>query len=215
MKALVFQLIFLLALAGCVREEAAQSHLSAQLAAEKTENALTKSMPAIHDRQIHANDIVILHVIPGQEFEKELELTVNLDGEILVPLAGWIKIEGMTTGEAEEKIRKILNKDYLVNPTVSIRVKETSSRAVVILGQVRKPGTYEFPPSGKMSLLEVVAKAEGFTDIANLSKLKIVRTIPDGSQTTIRTDAGRILNGQEPDIDLQEGDLITVPETMF
>ena len=166
-------------------------------------------------RTIHAADLIILHVVPGKEFEKELELTVNMDGEILVPLIGWIKVEGLTNQKAEEKIRESLNQDYLVNPRVSLRVKESSSRAVVMLGQLKKPGTYEFPQNGKMTLLEAVAKAEGFTDIANLKKIKVVRSLSGGRQRTIPVNGENMLKGDEPDLELQEGDLITVPESLF
>jgi len=166
-------------------------------------------------RKIQTGDVLILRVVPGAEFENELDLTVNLDGEVLVPLIGWVHVEDLTPEEAAEAIRKPLDKDFLVDPSVSVRLKEASTRAVVLLGQLKKPGTYEFPPNGKMSLLEAVAKAEGFTDIANISKIKVVRTMLDGSQVTIRVDAGKIISGEEPDLGLQESDLITVPESLF
>lgn len=174
-------------------------------------NSATSAQPP---RKIHVGDVTILHVVPGKEFEKDLELTVNLDGEILVPLVGWVKVENLTTPEAEGEIRKRLDKDYLVNPSVSVRVKETNSRAVVLLGQLKKPGTYEFGSTGKMTLLEAVAKAEGFTDIANLKNVKVVRTGPDGQQT-IKVNAEKVLSGEAADVELQEGDLVTVPESIF
>jgi len=130
-------------------------------------------------------------------------------------LVGWVKIEGMTTRDSQEAIRKKLDKDFLVNPNVSVRIKEANSRAVVLLGQLKKPGTYEFPQNGKMTLLEAIAKAEGFTDIANLREIKLVRTLPDGKQITMRVNAEKILGGQETDITLEEGDLVTVPESLF
>ena len=209
-----FSAFFLLLLViACVREKIQSENSFSKPVASQTAGKTTETTSKT--RPLHSTDVVILRVVPGKEFEKDLELTVNLDGEILVPLVGWVKVEEMTTREAEEKIKQLLDKDYIVNPSVSLRIKEASSRAVVLLGQVKKPGTYEFPPSGKMTLLEAVAKAEGFTDIANLSKVKIVRAMPDGTQKTLRLNAEKLLSGEEADLELQEGDLITVPETVF
>jgi protein involved in polysaccharide export with SLBB domain len=145
-----------------------ESAASARDYAVQQEPSKTKKL--IGERRFHEGDIVILRVVPGKEFEKELELTVGLQGEVLVPLIGWVDIEGLTIAEAEEKIRGMLDKDYIVDPRVTVRVKEAKTRGVVLLGELKKPGTYDFPPSGKMTLLEAVAKAEGFTDIADLSE---------------------------------------------
>ena len=202
---------------GCVHEENRMltSKISPQTPSGSVSAVKTDLPQALSYRRIHTSDVVLLHVVPGKEFEKDSELTVNLEGEILVPLIGWTKVEGLTTHDAEEEIRKKLDQNYLVNPAVSLRIKEAKSRAVVLLGQLKKPGTYEFPQNGKMTLLEAVAKAEGFTDIANLTAIKVVRTGPDGKQMTLRVDAEKILSGAEPDISLEEGDLVTVPESLF
>jgi len=166
-------------------------------------------------RRIQPSDVLILRVVPGVEFEKELDLTVNLDGEVLVSLIGWVKVENLTTKEAAARIQKRLDRDFIVNPNVSLRLKEANSRAVVLLGQLKKPGTYKFPVNGRMTLLEAVAKAEGFTDIASLDKVKVVRTLPDNRQISVRINANNIIGGREPDLELEEGDLITVPESLF
>ncbi len=215
---ITIQLILILGLFGCASGGKTEVSQPLSSVVKDSQAPLSRKAAAesyIKNRKIHSSDMLILHVVPGKEFEKQLEVAVNLDGEILIPLIGWIKVEGMTTTEAEEKIKGILDKSYIVNPTVSLRIKEASVRAIVILGQIRKPGTYEFPASGKMTFLEVVAKAEGFTDIANLNKVKIVRNTIEGSQQAIHVNAQKILNGEEPDVELQEGDLITIPETVF
>lgn len=207
-------LIFTLFLCGCVTAEAPAERAAAiENAIQQVSSPTTIYSPT--PRSIRKDEVVVLSVTPGKEFEKELELTVNMEGEILVPLIGWIRVEGLTTKEAEEVIRERLDRDYLVDPKVSLRIKEAKTRAVVLLGQLKKPGTYEFPADGKMTLLEAVAKAEGFTDIANLKQVKVVRTLPDGSQKTIRLNVELILSGQDQDLELQEGDLITVPESFF
>jgi len=206
--------VSMILICGCILRQAEEGvFISSQKFSERYGEQSRE--PDLKSRKIHTGDLVILRVIPGKEFEKELESTINLDGEILVPLIGWVDVEDITTAEAAEKIRELLDQDYIVNPRVSLRIKEAKARAVVLLGQLKKPGTYQFPPDGRMTLLESVAKAEGFTDIASLTKIKVVRDGPDGKPFIIRVNADRILEGKEPDLDLQEGDLITVPETLF
>lgn len=209
MKKMTFSILFLgMVLSGCISSGPAQTISS-------TGKTDFQQVGSLKDRKIKPSDLLILHVTPGKEFEKDLELQVNLNGEISVPLIGWIKVEDLTTEQAEKEIGERLDKDFLVNPKVSLRIKEAKSRAVVLLGQLKKPGTYEFPSNGRMTLLESIAKAEGFTDIANLKNIKLVRTMPNGKQMTIQVNGERILSGEEQDIPLEEGDLVTVPETLF
>jgi polysaccharide export outer membrane protein len=65
----------------------------------------------------------------------------------------------LTTTELEKAIHDPLAKDYLVNPEVTVTVKEYHSLHYYISGAVKKPGLYEM--TKEASLLELIAKAEG------------------------------------------------------
>ncbi len=169
-----------------------------------------------HDYRIKPKDLLIVKVFPSQDFgaEQGLEIEVNSNGEISLPLLGRVSVGGLTLVEAENSLAEKLNRDFIVNPSVSIRVKEYHGRTVVVLGQVKKPGAYVFPQSGRLTLMEAVALAGGFTDIAAIDRLRLIRKI-SGEQKVYQVNVRDIINGKRPDVEIVPGDLITVQETFF
>jgi protein involved in polysaccharide export with SLBB domain len=65
-------------------------------------------------------------------------------------------------------------------------------------------------------LLQAIAKAGGFTDTAAIDRVSIVRKA-GGQETAVRVKVSDLLRGrrQSEDLDLQFGDVITVPQTVF
>ncbi len=101
------------------------------------------------------------------------EFKVNAKGNIALPLLGSTHADGLTTQELEEVIAQGLQPKYLNNPKVTVQV--TNYRNFYILGQVNKPGKYEYEPN--MTLPQAVATAEGYTpraseDSATLRRLE-------------------------------------------
>jgi polysaccharide export outer membrane protein len=70
------------------------------------------------------------------------DFIVDDAGQILMPLLGAVRIGGLTQAEAQKLIQDRLADGVLVQPTVSLRIKEY--RAVSIFGNVKKPGSYPF-----------------------------------------------------------------------
>jgi polysaccharide export outer membrane protein len=106
-----------------------------------------------------------------------------------------------------------LEKDYLVNPQVNIVIEEYST--VSVMGEVRKPGSY--PIKGRLTVVEAISLAEGFTKIASPNRTKVIRTNPDGTKTEIPVRLGDIMKGgqQKSNIYLQSGDVVVVAESLF
>ncbi len=86
---------------------------------------------------------------------------------------------------------------------------------VYVDGAVKTPGRIEQLASRPITLLQVIAKAGGATERANLKGVQILRKSPDGTQTTVEFNIKRIRRGKEPDPILGEGDVVVVPETFF
>ena len=89
---------------------------------------------------------------------------VGADGTITFPLAGVIKVEGLEPQAAARKIAERLSDGILRNPQVSVLLKEQTSKKIVVMGQVSKPGTYAYTPA--MTILEAITQAGGFTPIS-------------------------------------------------
>ncbi len=51
-------------------------------------------------------------------------LRVNGQGEIAMPLVGPVKVGGLTTQQIEKRLEEAYGSNYLVNPQVSVEVKE-------------------------------------------------------------------------------------------
>ncbi|HRO02964.1 MAG TPA: polysaccharide biosynthesis/export family protein [Terricaulis sp.] len=104
----------------------------------------------------------------------EAELTgqfrVGSQGTIAYPLVGDVPAAGLTVGEFTTSLQQALLA-YIRAPNVSVQV--TNYRPFYILGEVQRPGTYEY--STDMTVLNAVATAGGFTYRANRRRVYIRR----------------------------------------
>ena len=174
-----------------------------------------KPARADENYKLQTGDRVLIKIYPEDEYLKGGEMEVSSEGNITLPLVGKIAVAGMLVIDAQKSIRDVLAQDYLVNPEVVIEVLEYKKHFFVILGQVKKPGTYEIPPgSATLTLLQAVSLAGGFSDIANVKKIKIMRK-SGGENQVIRANAEAIMSGSEADIEIETGDIIHVSESVF
>jgi polysaccharide export outer membrane protein len=163
-------------------------------------------------------DRIKITVYPEDEFIKGGEMKISSEGNITLPLVGKIEVANKPIRIAESEIRNTIDSDYLVNPEVVIEVLkqgEQSTVQVVLLGSVRKPGSYTLPQGEtKITLLKLMSEAGGFSEVANIRKIKIIRTV-NGEKQIIKANAETIMSGDEPDVELQTGDIVNVAESLF
>lgn len=145
---------------------------------------------------------------------REDELTtrgqLSADGTITMPLIGAVRIEGLTTDQAGAAIRKKLADGYLVKPEVTVSIEARIRKTVTVLGQAQRPGVFELPTHRRLTLVEAIGMAGGVTRIANAKKVTLKR---GGSVQTI--NLADITSGKGADIPLQDGDMVTIPESLF
>lgn len=114
---------------------------------------------------------------------KEPELTttavVRPDGRISLPLANEIEASGKTAVELQQEITARLSK-YIVQPIVNVMVKQVNSLKVSVLGEVRRPDVYKVKT--RVTVLDAIAMAGGFTDLARPNKVIVLRNTPTGPQ---------------------------------
>jgi polysaccharide export outer membrane protein len=139
---------------------------------------------------------------------------VTEDGTLKHPLLGSVAVAGLSPAAAEALIGEILAKDYLVDPRVTLLVRETKGLQVTIFGHVKNPGAYTLAHHEKISLLELIARAGGFTDMANTKGVRVIRREED-RERVLRFNVAAMLKGRgrQKDVPLKPGDVITVPET--
>lgn len=135
---------------------------------------------------------------------------VSSTGTIRMPLIGEVQVGNKSVREVEEIIRESLKK-YIVDPQVTVFIKEFVSRRVSVIGQVREPRVYEI--RGRYTLLEALSMAKGLTENAAMS-VHLTRRNPDGTVTSMIIDLEELLvkGNASLNVALQDGDVIFVPE---
>lgn len=162
---------------------------------------------------LQPGDKLNIKIYPDDEYLKGGEAEVSTEGTITLPLIGKIPVSGKTVAEAEKLVSDTLDEGYLVNPQVVIEMLSYQASSFVVLGQVLKPGTYDFPPGAKkLTLLKAISLAGGFSDIANIKKIRIVRK---STGETIDANAEAIISGGGSDIEIKPNDVVHVSESRF
>lgn len=157
----------------------------------------------------------LLEIKVFMEDNMERTQRVSGSGTITFPLAGNIRVAGLTVADAEASLSSAL-KTYLKNPQVSVLIKEYGNKTVYVLGQVKTPAAIEIPPEKPLTVLEAVTSVGGFTEIAATGKVRVLR-VENGVQRALDVDVTQITKqgNKSLDIALQPGDVVFVPQSMF
>ena len=177
------------------------------------EEPITKPPSAPQSYVLSPNDVVLVQVY--QEPDLESRLHIGKDGTASFPMIGVVQIGGKTVDQAAMVIRDALDKDYLVNPQVTITVVEYAKRRFTVLGQVQKPGTYEIPKEESVTLLQAIAMAGGYTRLANRGGVTVTRTV-GGKKATYTVDAKSAkIDADTRLFEILPEDTVIIPERIF
>lgn len=133
-------------------------------------------------------------------------LAIDPLGEVKLPLAGKVRLSGLTVREATLYLEKVYSK-FFQNPVINVRVL---SNQVTVLGEVKKPGNYIFS-SDNIRLVDLLGKSEGFTDFARTSKIKVISGADKPNEKVVDYTNVYSLTGQ--DAIIHPGDVVYVPPT--
>ena len=150
----------------------------------------------------------------------ELDLSktdrIQADGSVTLPLINKVVVAGLTISDAQELITELYNRDYLVDPQISVIVTQFAPKYVTIFGQVNRPGDIEMPPDREMTLTEAIAKANGISRLGNPRSVTIKRVKKNGETEILQINFNKVtMDSKADDIILKEGDTITVPERII
>lgn len=124
------------------------------------------------DYRIGPNDVLEIEVEDAPELSGARRVTAN--GTFLMPYLGRLMAKGKTPEDLSQVIAQGLDQKYLVNPRVTVVVKQYNSRSFFIQGSVRNPGVYQI--EGRPTLLELVTVAGGLAD-SHASTVFIIRKV--------------------------------------
>jgi polysaccharide export outer membrane protein len=163
---------------------------------------------------IGANDVLYINVEGRPEFmvapttgnSKIQGSRVDGNGNIHLPIAGEIRVSGLTVSGAQTKIQEKL-RTYLKDPWVVVEIAEYKSHPLYLLGQFRAPGTvYMDRP---LNLAQGIALGNGFDITADLRGARLNR----GNRTLPVDVYDLLVNGNvKQNAWLQAGDTIFIPD---
>ncbi|MBV8846774.1 MAG: polysaccharide biosynthesis/export family protein [Bryobacterales bacterium] len=118
-------------------------------------------------------------------------ITIRPDGRISLPLTGEIDASGRTAERLQEEISDRL-KRYIADPVVNVMVKQINSLKISVLGEVRKPDVYHI--KNRVTVLDAIAMAGGFTDLARPKHVIVLRNSSNGPQRRIKVNINDLVS---------------------
>jgi polysaccharide export outer membrane protein len=107
-----------------------------------------------------------------------------------------------------------LTQNVIIRPGDKIHV-ESDLGVVYIDGEVARPGVYNLPPVGELTLSRLVSAAGGLGQIAIPQRVDLVRKIAPDREAAIRVNLAAIRNRAEPDIVMRADDHIIIGTNFF
>ncbi|HEY5897290.1 MAG TPA: polysaccharide biosynthesis/export family protein [Burkholderiales bacterium] len=139
-----------------------------------------------------------VHITVYQQPDLTTDARITEAGTIVMPLAGPVKVTGLTTAEAAAEITKTLKDgQFLKSPKVSVALTTVRSRQVSLLGLIVRPGRYPLEEAHN-KLPDLIAAAGGIA--------------AGGSEqvTIIRDGQPQKVSALSKDFDLKGGDTVYI-----
>lgn len=235
-----FGLALIMLISGSISGQEKQSKQyqpSTQTANEPVQGNSTLVISPDEDYLIGASDVIEIKIEDAPELSGTFRL--NSKGTLMLPTIGQVSAEKTTTEELSRTIAEKLRGNYLMNPIVSVKVKQSNSRTFFIQGAVRRPGIFQI--EGRPSLLKLITIAGGLADnygstayimrekkqsndLVNTAETlaPIVPEDSDSTQTTkensveyelIKANINNLLRGNlEQNIIIASGDIVHIPQ---
>lgn len=162
-------------------------------------------------QKIGQDDLISVTVYDRPELTRTVR--VAADGTIQLPLLSTsIHAAGLMPAElATSIVSRLAAEEILVRPMVSVAVAEYRSRPVSVVGAVHHPLTFQV--SGKVQLLDALARAEGLTPEAG-NEILITEQKGSGAELVRRLTVKQLIKDADASVNIPlfGGEEIRVPE---
>ena len=173
------------------------------------------------DYRIAPNDMLQYKIVPNDGFKlvdqstsstnmfrTDLDVLVESDGFVKMPLVGRVKVAGLTIKEAENVLEAKYTLQY-VNPYITLKV--VNKRVIVFPGN---GGAAKVLPltNNNTTVIEAIANAGGIMEDGKAYKVKLIRNNTDSLQKPFvyLMDLSRIEGIAQGNSKVQAGDIIYV-----
>ena len=179
---------------------------------EMKENSVFKDIAGTPEYKIGPGDVLQITFWRGTEGKKE-EVLVRSDGRISFGFVEDLAVTDLTATQLDQILTEKLS-EFIKKPRIDVIVKEFNSKSVTLVGALATsqhfrsgPGAYSL--TGKTTLLEMITRAGGPTNDANLNRVNVRRK----SGKSVSVDMYKIFThgDRSQDIILDDGDLVVIP----
>jgi protein involved in polysaccharide export with SLBB domain len=147
--------------------------------------------------------------VPSTETQTvSAQYQIDGGGFVNMPNIGKVNIGGLSPAAAQAAIENVYKaKEIYTHPTIIITM-QPQARFVNVGGEVKTPE--RVPYTADLTVLSSINAAGGFTPYADQRRVRLLR----GTEV-IRVDVKKIRANPSLDVELQPGDKIEVPQSLF
>jgi len=172
------------------------------------------SIPTVPDAEsyyIGYGDVLDVVFLYESKYSRE-SMKVRPDGRITYPYVGEMFVAGMTPARLDTVITKKFS-EIIVDPNVTVIVRDFQPQMVYVLGEVDHPGDFDYVRD--MTLMQALAAGSGYTDDARKSNVLVIRRVAENRIVGIEVDIDAILskNDFSLDVPLEPFDIVFVPKS--
>jgi protein involved in polysaccharide export with SLBB domain len=193
-----------------------------EFSADPKENEVFVVIEGRPQYKIGPEDVLEISLWQGIE-ETKYEVQVRPDGKISFTFFQDLYVSGLTVSEMDDLLTRRLSR-YIRQPQVAVRVKQYNSKFVSLLGAIsaagnvivgpetprgarQGPGNYAL--TGKTTVLQVLARAGGPTEKANLREITVRRKT--GKATIVNLNKTITQGDLSQNVVLDNEDTVVVP----
>jgi protein involved in polysaccharide export with SLBB domain len=180
--------------------------------AAPVENDVFATVNGIAEYKIGPGDVLEITYWEASVPKKE-EIVVRPDGKISFGFVEDLPVNGLTVSQLDALLTKHM-RNYVRRPQIDVIVKEYNSKTISLLGAIQYrnapntgPGKYKL--SGKTTLIEILTRAGGPAEKANLNSINIRRK----NGESISIDLFKAIHQGDPSKDfvLDNEDVVFIP----
>lgn len=167
--------------------------------------------------QLRPGDVLKIEVLEDPTLNRSV--LVAPDGRIAMPMAGTLKVSGLSVDGVAANIASAITPNFAAKPSVFVSLEKLADRVaggaaaapatidIYVMGEAGKPGKHEMAP--RSTVLQLFAEMGGFGKFAATKRIQLRRGAETFKLNYDQIEAGASNAG---DTRLKDGDVIVIPQ---
>lgn len=155
--------------------------------------------------RVKPGDTLFVHVFDNPDLSQNV--IVGPDGRIFYPLAGGLKVKGLSLDTIDRLLTARLASS-LLQPEVTVKLAELGRERVFVTGEVISPGVFDV--TGQISVVQAISMAGGFTAFADRSNVIVYNPVRARNARRVFDYEAFLADPAAYDFALRPGDTVIV-----